>query len=248
MKSLIVVKIGTGSIVEKGAIQTRLLNNIASEVHYLTDNNYNFIIVSSGAIACGKKIAPKGLDNDIYAGIGQIKLMNHWQKSFAKFGFTVAQALYISSNLRQDDQRKSIVKKLKKLLASNIIPIVNENDLISDEEINDLEGFGDNDQLASLLAQAMNANVLFFLTNVNGVIDPESRKIINKISVDDEEIEKRLETWPGDSKGGIRSKVKSAKDFVKTRAGSRAIIASHKEIDILIQRIIYNSTIGTEIS
>jgi len=249
MKKLLVLKIGTKSIVDDdGHIRKSLLDNVAENVYIAHQLDWRVIIVSSGAIACGKMITKKELSNQAYAGIGQPELMIHWKKAFAKRHITIAQGLYANKNLERKENRESATKVLYELLDNEIVPVVNENDLITDAEVRDLCGFGDNDQLASLIARAKNANLLIYLTTVPGVINPYTDRVIPKLSAFEHRIEDSLQSWDGDSNGGMRSKLQSAKAFVRATKNSRAIITSFREKDILCKILIDHKTVGTEIS
>lgn len=249
MNKLIFVKIGTNSIVTpNGQIRKKLLDNIALSVSIIKNHGYRVAIVSSGAIACGKIITKQALSNQAYASIGQPDLMTHWQRAFAKVGLITAQGLYVNNNLRNKKNQLSITKTLGELLIAGVVPIINENDTVTDAEIKALHGFGDNDQLASILARAKKAEFLFLLTTVDGIICPKTDKIIPHLFAYEYTVEKNLRMWKGDSNGGMPSKVKSAKDFVKEVKGARAIIASYQEPNILFRSIIAKEQIGTVIT
>ncbi|MBU4216656.1 hypothetical protein L6270_00705 [Candidatus Parcubacteria bacterium] len=248
MEKLIVIKVGTNSIVTPGdRIRKKLLDNIAESVRVIRKYGYRVIIVSSGAISCGKIITKQALSDRAYAGIGQPSLMMHWQEAFAKVDLVTAQGLYVNNNLHKKKNRQSTTKILSELLMAGIIPIINENDFVTDAETKDLFGFGDNDQLASLIAIAKQAAYLFLLTTVDGVFSPETDLLISELHPYEKKIENSLQTWKGESNGGMISKVKNAKTFVRSVQKSEAIIASFKEANILFRAIIAKENIGTKI-
>jgi len=247
-RETVVLKIGTRSIVTPdGCIREELLDRIAEDVFLLQQFDYHTIIVSSGAIACGKMLTNKLLSKQAYAGIGQPHLMASWEKAFAKVNLLTAQGLYVNSDLCKKESCKSATKTLGEYRRAGIVPILNENDMVTDAEVRDLFGFGDNDQLASLIARAQEAKFLFSLTTVDGVICPKKNTVIPLLSSRERVVESSLQSWKGDSHGGMTSKVHSAKAFVRSVKGSRAFIASYREEDILRRVIIERERIGTEI-
>ncbi len=245
MKRILVLKIGTKSIVTPGGkIRRDLLKNTAADVARVMKKGWKVIIVSSGAIAFGKNhklVQGKKLTKQNYAMIGQNKLVGAWQKFFEPLGIPAGQVLYENKSLR-GESRESVTEVLMAFLRIGV-PVVNENDGITNEEIRDLFGFGDNDQLAALISKAVKAEKVIFLTTVPGIYD-KAGKIIRVINARERKIQNGLCVKSGDSNGGMPSKLKAGK--MAALAGSEAIIASYKEKDILT-RLIKGEEIGTKI-
>ena len=207
----IIIKIGTNLLTDK---DKRLdLNNMRQIVYqianHLTDNPKDkFIIVSSGAITSGAKhmdISPEDLpQKQAAAAIGQILLFQKYYEFFQTKSHCVGQLLLTKDNFEDNVKKKNIKQTISTLLENNIIPIINENDSVSTEEIQ----FGDNDQLSAILACHLNADKLIILTNTDGLIGKDNKIIqsLNKIT------QQELDLVNDDlsskhSKGGMTSKL-----------------------------------------
>ena len=175
---IIVIKIGSSLIVDsKKKIRKKWLSTFAKDVQKLKSKNKKIIIVSSGAIALGckkmnyKKTNLKLDKSQAVASIGQIELMNLFSQSFSKFKLNISQILLTLDDT--EERRRSINAKrtFENLFQLNFIPVVNENDTIATSEIK----YGDNDRLASRVAQISNADCLILLSDVNGVYSKDPK-------------------------------------------------------------------------
>src|SRR4030066_776098 len=175
----IVVKIGSSIVAgEKEGLDTRRIGAIASDIRDAQDMGYEVILVSSGAVAAGmRKLGLKEKPKDIQlkqaaAAVGQSSLMWAYEKSFGKFGKKVGQVLLTRDDF--SDRKRYINSKntLDTLLSYGIIPIINENDTVATDEIK----FGDNDNLAALVAHLADAERLIILSDVDGLYteDPKT--------------------------------------------------------------------------
>ena len=187
---IIVIKIGSSLLVDyKKKIRKKWLSSFAKDIQNLNSKNKKIIIVSSGAIALGcKKINynKKNLKLDksqAIASIGQIELMNLLSKIFSKFKLNISQILLTLDDT--EERRRSINAKrtFENLFELNYIPIVNENDTIATSEIK----YGDNDRLASRVAQITNADTLILLSDVDGLYTKNPKlfknaKLIKKVN------------------------------------------------------------------
>ena len=169
---IIVVKIGSSLIVDNDKkIRKKWLLSFAKDIKNLKSNNQQVVIVSSGAIALGCKkmnYSKSGLKLDksqAIASIGQIELMNLFSETFSKYKLNISQILLTLEDT--EERRRSINAKrtFENLFQLDYIPIVNENDTIATSEIK----FGDNDRLASRVAQITNADMLILLSDVDGL-------------------------------------------------------------------------------
>ena len=184
-KRILVIKFGSAVLAGKdGRTNTSVIRKIADEVAAL-HKYYTIIVVSSGAVSSGKHFLKdyRGTltEKKAAAAIGNPILINYYQKSFSKHGITVAQALcerHHFSNRHQFVQMKNTFEAFWK---NNIIPVVNENDLISNNEIK----FSDNDELATLLAIGFNAEKLLICTSSNGFLDADKNIIPVVNTIDD---------------------------------------------------------------
>ncbi len=230
---IIVIKIGSSLLVnDKKKIRKKWLSSFAKDIQKLKSKNKKIIIVSSGAIALGCKkmnYNKKNLKLDksqAVASIGQIELMNLFSQTFSKYKLNISQIL-----LTLDDtevRRRSINAKrtFENLFQLNYIPIVNENDTIATSEIK----YGDNDRLASRVAQITNADTLILLSDVDGLYTKNPKifknaKLIKKINNLNKDIQNiNIKGMTEFGSGGMNTKIDAAK--ICNLAGCNMIIAN----------------------
>ncbi|WP_233558626.1 glutamate 5-kinase [Aquimarina sp. BL5] len=216
-KKRIVLKIGS-NVLTKGTdhISRGKIEDIGRQIVALQDR-YEFVIVSSGAIAVAKQfvnLESNGKEINVkqaLASIGQPHLMRIFQESFRDLGLLTSQCLLSYSDFEREQSKKNIVNTINVLVANNYIPIINENDTVATDEIQ----FGDNDKLAALTASLLEADLLVIATNTNGICTRESvenntYQTIDK--VDDiasltNEIVSSISTH---GTGGMKSKIQAA--------------------------------------
>ncbi len=219
----IVVKIGSNILADDtGGLDTQRISSIANSVSILHDRGYDVVVVSSGAVAAGMmKLGLKSKPRDIKlkqaaAAVGQSSLMWAYERSFAAFGKKVAQVLLTRNDF--SDRKRYINSKntLLTLLAYRIVPIINENDTVATDEIK----FGDNDNLASLVASIVEAERLIILSDVEGLYteDPKCSSGAKLIRFA-EEISPELVEMAGSAgsivgTGGMYSKILAARRAV----------------------------------
>lgn len=184
-KPILVIKFGTASItLANGELDENVIAAIAAQVAAIHDQ-YNVVLVSSGAVAAGKKQlkAYNGTisERKAAAAIGNPVLLNRYSHYFSKYGIAIAQSLCERTHFSNRNQFLQLKKTYEELWASGIIPIANENDVVSDLELK----FSDNDELATLIAVGFGASLLLFSTSVAGVLDKEGN-IVPQIDVIDE--------------------------------------------------------------
>ena len=170
----IVVKVGTHTLASaSGRLHRPSLAKIVEQIADLHAAGYEVLLVSSGAVGMGldalkRKVRPKNLaEMQMAAAIGQTRLMHVYQELFAKHRLLVAQILLTHDDFHDRTRNLNASTTLRGLLANGVIPIVNENDTVSVDEIR----FGDNDHLAAHLSLLVDAELLVLLTTVNGVQD-----------------------------------------------------------------------------
>ena len=239
---VIVIKIGSSLLVDdKKRIRKKWLQSFAKDIHKLRLENKKIIIVSSGAIALGckkmnyNKINLKIDKSQAVASIGQIELMNLFSQTFLKFGLNISQILLTLDDT--EERRRSINAKrtLENLFKINYIPIVNENDTIATSEIK----FGDNDRLASRVAQITNADTLILLSDVNGLFTKNPKKyknaklikVVRDLNKDTKNIEIKGVTELGS--GGMNTKIEAAK--ICNLAGCKMVIANGLNLSPITQ-------------
>ena len=230
---VIVIKIGSSLLVDHNKkIRKKWLSSFAKDIKKLKSKNKKIVIVSSGAIALGCKkmnYNKKNLKLDksqAIASIGQIELMNLFTQTFSKYKLNISQILLTLDDT--EERRRSINAKrtFENLFQLDYIPIVNENDTIATSEIK----YGDNDRLASRVAQITNADTLILLSDVDGLFtknpklfkDARLIKQINDINKDVNHINIKGITELGS--GGMNTKIEAGK--ICNLAGCNMIIAN----------------------
>lgn len=248
----LVVKIGSNILTDKsGRLHYKRMNLIAKDVLKAADLGYDVVIVSSGAIAAGmQKMGLKEKPDEIQlkqaaAAVGQPSLMRAYERIFNRFSKKVAQILLTRSTFSERKRYLNARNTILTLLSFNIIPIVNENDTVSTEELK----FGDNDQLAALVSGLINAERLIILSDVDGLYSADPKKNPEaKIYSIVEEITPELEAKAGGSgsivgTGGMYSKLLAAKKAISY--GIKVNIISGRKTG-LISAILSNEKHGTK--
>ena len=217
---IIVVKIGSSLLLdENNKIRKKWLFEFAKDIQKLIKDNKKIIIVSSGAIAMGCKklnLNKKNLKIDksqAVASIGQIELMNLFSETFAKLKISISQILLTLEDTEQRRRALNAKRTFDNLFQLGFVPIVNENDTIATTEIK----YGDNDRLASRVAQISGADSLILLSDVNGLYTQnpkiyENAKLLKEIKNIDKDIEKiATKSISEHGTGGMKTKIDAAK-------------------------------------
>jgi len=217
-KKRMVLKIGSNTLTkETNHISRGKIEDIANQVASLKDE-YEFIIVSSGAIAAAKQFVQlEGNGKDInvkqaLASIGQLHLMRIYQENFRELGLYVSQCLLSYSDFNSDSTRENIVNTINILCENDYIPIINENDTVATDEIQ----FGDNDKLAAMTAVLLGADLLVIATNTNGIytrnsIEENQPKTITSVSSVEELLKEVADGKSTHGTGGMLSKIEAVK-------------------------------------
>ena len=229
MKRL-VIKVGSAVLTEQNRVAKERMAALVELIVQIKANGTDVILVSSGAVAAGytlcrldKKVVA---NRQALASIGQPKLISMYQKKFEKFGVVVSQILLTADDF--DSRRRTHHAKcaVETLLAQNIVPIINENDVTATEEL----VFGDNDQLSAHVAYYFDADLLAILSDIDGYYDKDPHRF------DDAQVQKVVHAIPPEAleaectpsgafaTGGIVTKLKAA-DFLLKR-GRRMFLAS----------------------
>ncbi|MBQ0058953.1 MAG: glutamate 5-kinase, partial [Lachnospiraceae bacterium] len=177
-KKRIVFKVGSSSLTHKetGKLDLTKLERLVRKISDISSQGKDVVLVSSGAIAVGKSamnlFQPKSLqEKQALAAIGQSKLIMVYQKLFAEYGQTAAQILITKNNMTDKVNRENAHNTFEELFILNAIPIVNENDTVTTDEIE----FGDNDTLSALVAALVGADLLVLLSDIDGLYDDDPR-------------------------------------------------------------------------
>lgn len=212
----IVIKVGSNVIAdEDGLPDIEILARLVKEIIRLKKKGKEIILISSGAVAAGRGLVTKreGQEENkqMLAAIGQVRMINIYNDLFAQFGLFAAQVMVTKGEFRNQSHYLNIQNCFDGLLNRDVIPIVNENDVIANSELS----FTDNDELSGLIACMVHAQAVFILTNVDGLYDRNptepSAKILRTISSDDEDIDRFIA--PSKSthgRGGMATKAKVA--------------------------------------
>lgn len=248
MVSRLVVKFGTESLSSdvngKKMLNQKVFNNIARQVSLLQRDGVEVIIVSSGAIRAGQEamddmgLATDHLEKKQIAGIGARHLMEKWGRAFSRYRKEVAQIWVTYASLLHDGELKSTADSIARYLENKIVPIVNENDVLSDEEIRWMnDGISENDNLAWRIAILIEADAVLFITNVKGIYkenpqESSKAEIYTEIDCNMEGIFLDNNLISEGGTGGIKTKLTAA---VKcARAGKKVAIAG-KDENIIIK-------------
>jgi glutamate 5-kinase len=244
-KKIVVIKVGSNVVAPHGKVSLIVLQSLAQQVACARTQGYAVIIVSSGAVSCGKKFV-MGMDDMAFyqaaAAVGQPILMKHWADAFAEYNITVGQFLETHEAFENPD----VVALLRTSLKYGIIPIINENDVMSSEEMRQLQKCGDNDKLAAIVAIKLQAAALILLTNVDGlyasVEDIQARKVIACIPEINEDILALANLLNSGRPTGMRPKLLAARQV--TEQGIPVWIANGFTPDI-VPKILAGEPVGT---
>lgn len=252
-KKRVVIKIGSSSLqhAETGDLDYNKIEVLVRELCNLKNSGKEVVLVTSGAIAVGKKAVH--IDNSkqniaikqACAAIGQSRLMSVYQKIFAEYNQVCAQVLMTKDTITNPVNRVNAHNTFYELLNLGVIPVVNENDTISTFEIK----FGDNDTLSAIVASLINADLLILLSDVDGLYsdnprtNPDARFIDTVEKIDDKIINMgKTETGSSVGTGGMNTKIHAAQ--IATKSGADMIICNSSDIHI-IHRIMDGRNFGT---
>lgn len=247
----VVIKVGSAILTNDDGIQTSFIADLARELSLLRKEGKEVILVSSGAVAAGRKKIfwqdenpPSMKQKQALAAIGQSSLMRTYEEAFGFYGLDAAQVLLTHADLSHRDRYLNVRNTILTLLDFGVIPIINENDTVSVEELR----FGDNDNLAALLANLLEADICIILTDVDALYDknpveyPDAKPIhlVKKISTEIEAMAGITSSLVGT--GGMQSKISAAK---KVFSGGGTAIIGPGRADRVLQRLFNKEDIGT---
>ena len=249
----IVVKIGSSLVTNHGqGLDHARLSSIAEQIAHLKEEKKTVVLVSSGAIAEGmQRLNWKKRPHELYklqaaAAVGQMGLVQTYESCFYNHKLQAAQLLLTHEDLSDRKRYLNARSTLTTLLDMNVVPIINENDSVTTDEIR----FGDNDMLAALVTNLIEADVLVILTDQAGLYTTDPRidskaKLLNRVMVEDPAIEQMAGgTGSSIGRGGMLTKIIAAKHAA--RSGAHTIIASGHEENILI-RLAQGESVGTQL-
>ncbi|EAZ80478.1 glutamate 5-kinase [Algoriphagus machipongonensis] len=236
---LLVIKIGSNVLTQENGFPDLLrMEKLVSQISRLIAAGKKVVLVSSGAVAFGRKAIPLPdklnpvLKKQIWASTGQIRIINHYQKLFEKQQLEIAQVLVTKEDFRDRKHFLNMKNCVQALLSQGILPIINENDTVTITELM----FTDNDELAGLTAAMINADTLLLLTNVDGIYtgnpaDPAS-KLIEKVASKMPEVSNYISASKSSfGRGGMLTKYAMAKKSADL--GIQVVIANGNKENVL---------------
>ncbi|WMI65780.1 glutamate 5-kinase [Aestuariibaculum sp. YM273] len=253
-KEKIVIKVGTNVMTNRdNKIVRPVLKELVRQIAELYERDIMTILVSSGSVIAGKevlgksKIKNKTQKRQVYSAIGQPRMMRLYYNIFHDYGMKCAQVLPTKRDFSPGVHRQNMINCVEGLLSEGVIPIANEDDAVSVT----MSMFSDNDELASLIAQLVNADKLIILTDIDGLYtghpDAESSDLIENVNPD-ENLDKYIKDSnksEGEGRGGMGSKL----DYAQQAASNNipTYIANGKNNNTIID-IIDGNFVGTKVS
>ena len=247
----IVIKIGTSTLAHPtGHLNIRLVEQLCKTISDIKNAGHLVILVSSGAIGMGVgKLGLLERPKDIptkqaAAAVGQCELMYTYDKLFGEYNHTVAQLLITGEDIRSQQRHENFSNTLNRLLELGALPIINENDTVSTDEI----VIGDNDTLAAYVAESVKAELLILLSDINGLYTADPHKdpnatlipVIDKLTDEIYALAGASSTKQGT--GGMVTKLRAA--AISTEAGCDMVIANGKNPGNLYD-ILEGKSVGT---
>lgn len=247
----VVVKVGSAVLTDDSGLKSDVIANIARELSFLQETGREVILVTSGAVAAGRrnlgsdvKISGELKVKQALAAMGQGLLMHSYEKAFNKHDQKVAQVLLTHTDLSSRDRYLNVRNTVLSLFDFGVIPIINENDTVSVEELR----FGDNDTLGALIANMIGADMFIILTDVDGLYtaspqeDPDAQPIYTVARIDSEVEKMAGYTRSALGTGGMQSKIRAAK--MVAACGGSSFIGPGNRSNIL-QDLFSGNMVGT---
>ena len=226
----VVVKVGTHSIAKKtGRPDYAALKRVVHGVSELRKAGLEVLFVSSGAVAAGVealglKARPKEVtDVQMCAAVGQARFIAEYEKLFAAEGVQIGQVLLTHADFEDRRRVANLRRALDHLVRAGIVPVINENDIVADEEIKGLT-FGDNDWLSSLIVKLVHADTLVLLTTAEGLLDERGKRVPVVENIREALKLVKAGAKGALSKGGMDTKLKAVQNAA--RSGANVVIAS----------------------
>lgn len=239
MKKRIVVKVGSNVLTRQdGKLDVTRISALADQIAWLWKQDYEVILVSSGAMASGRGELriDHSLDSveqrQLFSAVGQVKLVGLYYDLFREFGIHIGQVLTMKENFEPGEQYRNQQACMSVMLENGVLPIVNENDTVSVTELM----FTDNDELSGLIARMMDAGTLVLLSNIDGIFtthpDDPAAVLIREVAPGRDLSEYIRPEKSAFGRGGMHSKYTTASKVAQ--AGIRVIIANGGRENILI--------------
>jgi glutamate 5-kinase len=245
-----VVKVGSALLTDDGrSIDETVISGLVAELAGLRERGCEVLLVSSGAVAAGLlRLGATQRPTELHelqaaAAVGQSALLRRYEEAFAEKGLMVAQILLGHDDVLARDRYLNARAALKTLLAHGVVPVINENDTVVTDEIR----FGDNDTLAALVANLVDADVLVLLTDQAGLFDADPRtqehaRLIEHARADDPALDAVAGEGGVLGRGGMVTKLRAAR--LAARSGTETVIVSGRE-PLVLSRIAHGEALGS---
>ena len=239
----IVIKVGSNVLTrDNGKLDVTRVSAIVDQVAWLKGQGHDVVLVSSGAVACGRRELKVDHDLDsveqrqLFSALGQVKLIGLYYDLFREHNLHVGQVLTMKENFEQGEQYDNQKACMTVMLENGVVPIVNENDTVCVTELM----FTDNDELSGLIAMMLHADMLVLLSNIDGIYtgnpcDPQST-LVRKVEASTDLSQYIQASKSSLGRGGMVSKYSTARRV--QHSGIKVIIANGKRDDILIDLIV----------
>lgn len=251
-KRRVVVKIGSALLTRDGqGLNSDGISDWAAQIAQLRTRGLEVVLVSSGAVAAGmqrlgRSTRPSALHElQAMAAVGQMNLVQIYESAFQRHGLHTAQVLLTHDDLTDRGRYLNSRTTLRTLLGFGVIPVINENDTVATEEIR----FGDNDTLAALVANLIEADLLLILTDQRGLYERDPRqdpdaKLLSEGRAGDPQLLSMAGGSGALGRGGMRSKLLAAEKAA--RSGASTVIAPGREANVIV-RVLDGETVGTHL-
>ncbi len=251
----LVVKIGTSSLIhQNGKVNLQTIDRLAYTLAALTNQGYELVLVTSGAIGVGMAklgvtVRPAEIaQQQALAAIGQSELMTLYTQRFSDYGAKIGQLLLTHDVFDYPQTRQHVLDTIDALLKRQVIPIINENDSVAVDELDHRTTFGDNDQLSALVAKQIGADLLVVLSDIDGLYDRDPNRHANAALIPEiTHVSAKILAGAGGSStrfgtGGMVTKLKAAQ--VMMRAGKHMVLTSGRDPRIIL-RVVAGESVGT---
>jgi glutamate 5-kinase len=253
-KKRVVIKVGTNVMTNRdNRIIRPILKNLVRQIAELYEQDVITVLVSSGSAIAGKevlgeiKVVDDSIRRQVYSSVGQPRMMRHYYSLFHDYGMRCAQVLATKRDFDPGKYRENMINCYEGLLSEGVIPIANEDDAVSLT----MSMFSDNDELASLVAELINADMLIILTDTEGLYtghpDDADSRLLHQVKVD-QNVEKYVQEsnkGEAEGRGGMKSKLKIAKSAAAKNIPT--IIANGKLENVIVD-IMAGKDVGTRFS
>ncbi|PRY10184.1 glutamate 5-kinase [Pontibacter ummariensis] len=251
-KKRVVIKVGTNVMTNRdNRIVGPILKSLVRQIAQLYEQGIQCVLVSSGSAIAGKEILGEisiqddSVRRQVYSAVGQPRMMRHYYSLFHDYGLRCAQVLATKRDFSPGRHHENMLNCYEGLLSEGVTPIANEDDAVSLT----MSMFTDNDELASLVAELISADMLIILTDTDGLYtghpDDESSELLHQVQVE-ENVEKyvqQTEKGEAEGRGGMQSKLKIAKETAAKNIVT--YIANGKRKNVILD-IVEGKNVGTK--